>query len=96
MSSLADHLAPEGLTVFSKPTGCPNCKNTISQMDTLNIPYTKIEIDDEDETFRDILRARGVRSFPVVSNADETIFWSGFNPREISRYAREHVKKNQF
>ena len=72
------------IKVYTKHN-CPQCKMLKTQLDTNNIEYQEINIDEQPE-FRDYLKERGWQAAPVVES--EIADFAGFNPKEI----RELIK----
>lgn len=67
------------ITVYTRP-GCGPCRMTCRTLDALSIPYTVVDISQDDEA-RDYVMALGYRQAPVVVAGDE--HWSGFRPERM-------------
>lgn len=70
-------------TVYIKPS-CVQCDMTKRYMDKNSIPYTTVDITQDQEAF-DMVVGMGFQSAPVVIS--EAGNWSGFQPDKINLLA---------
>lgn len=73
------------VTVYTK-NKCQACNLTKRKLDSLNIEYGVINID-EDEEAKAILKNKNIKSVPVVVIDDFERFWIGFKPDNINKLA---------
>ncbi|OBI29046.1 redoxin NrdH [Mycolicibacter sinensis] len=71
------------VTVYTKPA-CVQCNATYKALDKQGIPYTTVDITDDDQA-RDYVLSLGYLQAPVVVAGDE--HWSGFRPDRIKSLA---------
>ncbi|GAA4757427.1 glutaredoxin family protein [Gordonia alkaliphila] len=73
------------VTVYTKP-GCGPCRMTCRRLDAEGIPYTTVDITQNDAA-RDYVMALGYQQAPVVVAGTE--YWSGFRPERIAALSME-------
>ena len=69
------------VTVYTKPS-CPQCNLTKSILDKNNIPFTSVDLSQDEEAMNYVV-SLGYSAAPVVV-VDEEQHWSGFRPERIA------------
>lgn len=67
------------ITVYTKPS-CVQCGATKRKLDQLGVPYTPIDMSQDDEAL-EYVKSLGYQSAPVVVAGDK--HWYGYNPAEL-------------
>lgn len=75
--------AAPSIVVYSKPA-CVQCDWTYKSLDKEGLPYTVIDISEDNEALQ-LVRGLGYLQAPVVVVGDE--HWSGFSPDKIKALA---------
>ena len=75
------------VTVYTKPS-CVQCDQTKRFLDKVNIPYTTVDITEDQEAFDKVI-AMGFKAAPVVITDNDS--WAGFNPGKLTKLAEEWV-----
>ena len=75
------------VTVYTKPS-CVQCDQTKRFLDKVNIPYSTIDITENQEALDKILDM-GFKAAPVVITDNDS--WAGFNPGKLTKLAEEWV-----
>ena len=73
------------VTVYTKPS-CVQCDQTKRFLDKVNIPYTTVDITEDQEAFDKVI-AMGFKAAPVVITDNDA--WAGFNPAKLNQLAEE-------
>lgn len=73
------------LTVFSTPS-CVQCRMTYRVLEQKGIPYTVVDVTENDAARAYVTEDLGYSQAPVVV-VDEHDHWSGFQPAQIDRIA---------
>lgn len=65
---------------------CQACNMTKRKLDSLNIEYKVINIDENKEA-AELLKSKNIKTVPVVVINDFERFWIGFKPDNIKKLA---------
>jgi len=93
-------VAPVTVTIYVKPSACPQCTMTKNLLDQLAIPYQVRAVHDDDQEMADELRreaeTQGVQpTMPCVAVYDpathDVSIWFGFQPDKIKALVKEHA-----
>lgn len=76
------------ITIYSKPA-CVQCTATYRALDQRGIPYSVVDISQDEESFS-MVRDMGYMQVPVIVTASNG-HWSGFRPDKINALAGEMV-----
>jgi glutaredoxin-like protein NrdH len=71
-------------TLYGKPN-CVQCTATERYLKRENIPYTKIDVTEDEAAYLYVTKELGYQQVPVLSNGVD--HWSGFNPNKLSQLA---------
>lgn len=80
------------ITVYSKPSGCPQCVATKRFLDSRGIGYEAISLADVEPVLMAHFRSMGHTEAPVVTvhDGDELLTnWSGFRPDLLANHCTE-------
>jgi len=72
------------VTVYSKPD-CMQCNFTKKWLKERNIPYTELNIKEDEEALLKV-KEMGFQSVPVIVTEDDS--WYGFQPDKLAELAR--------
>lgn len=72
------------VTVYSKPD-CMQCNFTKKWLKERNIPYTELNVEEDEEALSTI-KEMGYQAVPVI--VTETENWYGFQPDKLAELAR--------
>lgn len=70
------------IVIYTK-SGCPQCDATKRSLARLRVPYRAVDVD-ADPGARDVVRALGYSSLPVVVLRDGQ-HWAGFRPDRLAQ-----------
>lgn len=67
--------------LYGKP-GCVQCTATERYLDREKIPYTKIDVSQDDAAFEYVTQTLGYQQVPVVESGED--HWYGFVPDRLA------------
>ena len=79
------------ITVYTKPSGCPQCVGTKRWLDGRGVEYTTVSLADVEPTLMAQFRAWGHTEAPVVTvevGGKLAAHWSGFRPDRLEEHAQ--------
>lgn len=77
------------VVLYSKP-GCVQCGATVRKLNKMNIPYSTVDISEDDEAYRYVTQDLGYEAVPVVEvkyaegSESSSESWYGFRPDRIT------------
>jgi glutaredoxin len=77
------------ITIYSKPA-CPYCDAAANFLETKNIPFTKVNIV-EDDAAMELMRNKGHRTVPQIYYGDEILVEGGYTG--LSKLTKEQINE---
>ncbi len=81
-------MTPVPITVYGRPTGCPQCDATKRHLNKQGTPYTFRDVDTDPQA-RDQVVLLGYQGVPVVAVGD--MHWQGYRPDKLNALQRLHT-----